>query len=224
MYEIIVKSFNYSDLGSADLIDEFEAADVVGLSVPERQAKLLRTVWQKFDSYKITCFKDNKIRCLVERLLWLLCDKYISTRFKWLPNINSLYYSVGKRAFPVQFVKKGASYSVWFCKKQEDDIRRYDVTSYVAKQGAAQAQCSLATLYAEGKGVDQNYKEAFNWFLLSAKNGDLDAQYSLGCLYIKGGWVEKNDHEALYWLRKAANKGHAATIDLLQKMGVSLEA
>ena len=223
MSEIVVKTFRYSELSSINLIEEFGAADVIGISVSYSQARLLKCTWLKFDSYKTTCFKGEVLKCMVNKVLWLLCDKYVSTRFNSLLVVNRLYYSVGKRAFPVQFVEKGAGFSVWFCKKQEDDVRRYEVTSYVANQGAAQAQCSLATLYVGGKGVDQNYKEAFNWFLVSAESDDLDAQYGLGCLYIKGDGVEKNDREALYWLRKASNKGHTASKDLLQKMGISLD-
>ena len=44
-----------------------------------------------------------------------------------------------------------------------------------AKQGDAESQYYLAELYKKGKGVEQNDREAYIWFFISAENGDEDA-------------------------------------------------
>lgn len=41
----------------------------------------------------------------------------------------------------------------------------------LAKQGHAKAQFTLGSMYDTGKGVIQDYKEAFNWYKLSAEKG-----------------------------------------------------
>ena len=143
---------------------------------------------------------------------------YVSLRFKYLSVISLLYYSVGQRVFPVQFVKTDAGYFVWFCKKQTDEILRFKVTQYVAEKGAVQAQCSLAVLYSDGVGVEQNYKEAFKWFQKSAKKDCSDAQYGLGFLYAKGRGVQQSDKDAVYWFRRSAANGNVEAKGLLTKM------
>ncbi|GHT35843.1 hypothetical protein AGMMS49592_6150 [Endomicrobiia bacterium] len=37
----------------------------------------------------------------------------------------------------------------------------------------------MGEIYREGKGVKQDYKEAFNWFKKSAEQGYADAQFDL---------------------------------------------
>lgn len=62
-------------------------------------------------------------------------------------------------------------------------------------------------MYFHGKGVTQNYKEAFKWFKKTADK-DILAQYQLGEIYYKGLGVEKNLRESVKWYRKAAEKGY----------------
>jgi TPR repeat protein len=41
----------------------------------------------------------------------------------------------------------------------------------LAAQGDADAQFNLGLMYAEGRGVPQDYKKAHTWFNISAANG-----------------------------------------------------
>ena len=59
MSEITVKKYDYLDLASVNLIDELEEADVIGLSVSREQAKLLTSVWRRFDSYKMRVLREE---------------------------------------------------------------------------------------------------------------------------------------------------------------------
>ena len=76
-----------------------------------------------------------------------------------------------------------------------------------AETGDATAQFMLGTLYAEGKGVANDFSEARNWFRKAADQGHADAQYSLGVIY-SGGFVEPLDlAEGYVWFCLAAKSG-----------------
>ena len=47
------------------------------------------------------------------------------------------------------------------------------------------AQLNLGLMYAQGKGVPQDYKEAIKYFRLSAEQGNADAQMVLDALIKK---------------------------------------
>ena len=76
-----------------------------------------------------------------------------------------------------------------------------------AETGDATAQFMLGTLYAEGKGVANDFSEAKEWFRKAANQGHADAQYSLGVIY-SGGFVEPLDlAEGYVWFCLAAKSG-----------------
>ena len=77
----------------------------------------------------------------------------------------------------------------------------------LAEKGNANAQLGLGLMYAEGKGVAQDYKEAVNWIRKAAMQGDVDAQYRLGAIYFNGLGVVQDHKEAVNWFRKAAMQG-----------------
>jgi len=52
-----------------------------------------------------------------------------------------------------------------------------------ADQGADYAQYSLATMYEEGNGVEQDFKQAARWYRQAAEHGNQQAQNNLGWLY-----------------------------------------
>ena len=61
-------------------------------------------------------------------------------------------------------------------------------------------------MFFDGKGIKQNYKEAFNWWIKAADSGNADAQHNLGYMYENGFSVEKNIDQAVSWYKKGANK------------------
>ena len=63
-------------------------------------------------------------------------------------------------------------------------------------------------MYAEGKGVPQDYQEAVKWYRLAAAQGNTPAQYSLGLAYEKGQGVPQDYQEAVKWYRVAAAQGN----------------
>lgn len=76
-----------------------------------------------------------------------------------------------------------------------------------AEQGQAAAQSDLGAMYATGRGVPQDNKEAVDWFRKAADQGNPLAQYNLGLLYQEGKGVPQDYVEAVGWFRKAADQG-----------------
>ena len=82
-------------------------------------------------------------------------------------------------------------------------------TQVIAEQEDADAQYRLGFKYYMGKGVEQDYAKAFEWYLKSASQGNAEAQNNLGELYDKGKGVEQDSAKAFEWYLKAAEQGDA---------------
>jgi tetratricopeptide (TPR) repeat protein len=95
----------------------------------------------------------------------------------------------------------------------------------LAEQGDSALQNILGVMYAEGRGVSQDYPEAVKWYRKAAKQGDADAQYSLGITYVNGQGVPQDDAAAAKWWRKAAEQGNADAqvgLGLLYAQGIGV--
>ncbi|MBI3441153.1 MAG: SEL1-like repeat protein [Proteobacteria bacterium] len=77
-----------------------------------------------------------------------------------------------------------------------------------AYQGVPEAQHDMATLYASGKLLAQNYPRAIYWFSKAADGGVANANYNLGVIYQQGLGVKRDMQRALGWYEKAAELGH----------------
>ena len=77
-----------------------------------------------------------------------------------------------------------------------------------AAQGKPSAQYEVGSRLAEGKGPDQNLKDAAQWFLRSATNGFAMAQFRLGTLYERGVGVKTDLARAKVWYARAAEQGN----------------
>ena len=111
----------------------------------------------------------------------------------------------------------------------EKGIRHYkpdDVAAAVselkplAEQGNAEAQFNLGSLYYQGRGVSQDYKEAVKWLRKAAEQGHIFSQTSLGTIYAEGvqGVVEKDYPQALMWFIFAAAKGDMEAMEFRDSM------
>jgi TPR repeat protein len=82
-------------------------------------------------------------------------------------------------------------------------------TARRAQEGDPQAQHDLATLYAIGQQVSQDYERAAFWFARAADAGIVNAVYNLGVLTQRGDGVEQDSAAAFRLFRRAAEEGHA---------------
>lgn len=84
--------------------------------------------------------------------------------------------------------------------KYEGQIMKpVDMRSYVRYR--------IGKMHCYGLGTEQNYEQAFEWFLKSATEGNKSAQYSLADLYYHGNGVEKDLSQAFFWYQKSAYQG-----------------
>ena len=88
---------------------------------------------------------------------------------------------------------------------REDYVTAARILGPLAERGNAVAQFYLAFMYANGRGVPQNYVEAAMWGCRSAEQGHAGAQYMVGLMYDKGQGVPVNWVEAHKWLNLAAS-------------------
>ncbi len=77
-----------------------------------------------------------------------------------------------------------------------------------SQRGESDAQIALATLYAQGTEVEQDYRQAAHWFREAALQGRAEAQFNLGVLHERGLGVQEDPLEALLWYLNAAEQDH----------------
>ena len=83
--------------------------------------------------------------------------------------------------------------------------------SPLAKEGDSKAQFYLGFMYANGKGVPQDYQEAARWYRLAVEQGQVDAEGRLGTRYETGQGVPQDYKEAARLYRLAADQGVAVS-------------
>ena len=77
-----------------------------------------------------------------------------------------------------------------------------------AANGDPSAEFEVGARLAEGKGIEQNFKEAAKWYQLSADHGFAQAQYRLGTLYERGLGLKSDRAQAQAWYRRASDQGN----------------
>lgn len=79
------------------------------------------------------------------------------------------------------------------------------------------AQYYLGMMYMKGQGVEQDYKNASEWFRKASEKSIPQAQYKLGDLYLKGRGVPKDYEFAYIWFSVGATHEHQLSIKAINK-------
>ena len=87
-------------------------------------------------------------------------------------------------------------------------VNDFESLRKLAEQESAQAQYELGYRYSEGKGVEQDYSKAFEWYSKSAEQGFAQAQYELAGMYYNGIGIEQDKTKAFELLNKSARQGN----------------
>jgi TPR repeat protein len=74
------------------------------------------------------------------------------------------------------------------------------------------AQNLLGLCYCYGRGTDQDYTKALEWWTKSSEQGNSYAMCNLGFCYEKGHGCDQNQTKAVEWYEKSANLGHSAAM------------
>lgn len=96
---------------------------------------------------------------------------------------------------------------------RQDYVAAVAIIGPLAQRGDPDAQALLGHLYAEGRGVPQNYTQAAIWYRRAADQGHSEAQYELGLLYDKGQGVPLNVIQAEKWLILGAAAAPQAAVE-----------
>ena len=84
--------------------------------------------------------------------------------------------------------------------------------SIAAGQDDAFSQNVLGTMYAQGHGVERNYKLAMDWFFKAQALGSPEAMSNLAKMYESGLGIPQNNTAALQYYRDAARAGFQPAI------------
>lgn len=91
---------------------------------------------------------------------------------------------------------------------QHHDLRPdINIVKPAADRGDPRTQFIAAVCLTERAVREDDFKEAFKYFLLSANNGNADAMISVARCYMVGRGVRQNDVTAVEWLQKALTAG-----------------
>ena len=78
----------------------------------------------------------------------------------------------------------------------------------LADAGSISAKANLGLMYANGRGVPQDYKEAVKWFKLAAEQGSPKAINYTGVLYDGGGFgLTADSKKSSYLLQTSRRPG-----------------
>jgi TPR repeat protein len=88
-----------------------------------------------------------------------------------------------------------------------DPVRVLGACRRQADRGDAVAQVALGKMYADGRGVPEDFATAQQWFRQAAKKGNADGEYDLGLMYADGDGVGQDYAEAARWYRLASDQG-----------------
>lgn len=75
----------------------------------------------------------------------------------------------------------------------------------LAIQGSPKAQTWVGDVYVFGRGVPQDFRQAYKWYRLAATQGNSDAQTYLGGIYRDGAGVAPDPVKAHMWYNVAAS-------------------
>ena len=78
----------------------------------------------------------------------------------------------------------------------------------LAKNGDMFAQKIMGHYYYNGHFVEQDNRNAIEWWEKSAEQGDAVSQYNCGVMYDNGLGVEQSYEKAIYWYEKSAEQGY----------------
>ncbi|HEX9022901.1 MAG TPA: tetratricopeptide repeat protein [Geobacteraceae bacterium] len=80
------------------------------------------------------------------------------------------------------------------------------------------AMYQVGYMYDHGEGVEQDAKEAAQWYLKAAEKGNAKAQYRMGLFYATGTGVDKDVKEAAKWYKKASMQGFLPAREALKRL------
>jgi uncharacterized protein len=143
----------------------------------------------------------------------ILAYKWLSLSADRFPDNAKKISNIAAKMTPDQ-VAEAEKLGRAFNQPNEDALGAYLLAK--AQGGDAQAQMKLGTMYLQGQGVTQDFREAVKWLRLAADRGNTEAMGFLGAIFHDGGkGVAQDYREATKWYRLAADRGDTEAISSL---------
>ncbi len=109
----------------------------------------------------------------------------------------------------VGLARRGESYEAGLAAFQRGDYGgALSQWSTLASDGDVRSQSKMSILYATGRGVPRDAREARRWAEAAIEQGSVEGMFVMGQL-IATGAVAGSDSDALAWFQRAAELGHA---------------
>ena len=89
----------------------------------------------------------------------------------------------------------------------ENDAAILQLYLQQAEAGDVAAAYRLGNVYATGRGTNQDFKSAVDWYEKAAHQGHAYAQFQLARFSYNGQGMVKNPEQALRWMKSAADNG-----------------
>jgi hypothetical protein len=119
---------------------------------------------------------------------------------KWIEQITALDPGARKHYEACASAGSGNEPVDLFCRSLKASLPdAFQYTLKAAEAGYVPAQSTVAMMYANGKGVEQNYAEAGKWWGKAAEGGDLRAARHVWNLYRNGEGVARDAAIANRW-------------------------
>jgi localization factor PodJL len=93
-----------------------------------------------------------------------------------------------------------------------------------AAEGDPSAEFEVGTRLAEGKGTQQDFKEAIRWYQRSASRGFAQSQYRLATLFERGLGTKPDLARARVWYQRAAEQGNVKAMHNLAVLSAGRES
>lgn len=77
----------------------------------------------------------------------------------------------------------------------------------------------MAVVYEHGRGVKQDFAQAYRLYCQAALSGDLESAYNLGWMYFNGRGMSRDSALAMYWFQRAAHGGDALAKRMISFLG-----
>lgn len=186
--------------------------NIIKKNIAESEENLAKS-GEHLDVAKILQSKNNN---LDDAFIYALQAYYYSLIFHYIYNVILKIYNPNEQVSQTFFLKYNPSrpvhngieavaqeilYSIFDHRRKffEFHLVEAQLLKFASELGNSEAAVSLGNIYASR----ENYKDAFEYYILAANGGNSQAMYCVGCFYFKGLGVEPDQKIAAEFFEKA---------------------
>lgn len=190
----------YIDNTPQNVLPLFDEAEPLAETETDESAAAIKYYIKWNDQYKKACKliygKDAKLNDFKEAEQLLLSESQRG-------NVLAVY-DLGKLYSTDKLGEKNEEISI---AKYTQALQGFLQIEPNSKKLKPYVQYRIGKMFCYGRGTEQDYEKAFEWFQRSAKQKNKFAQFSLANLYYYGSGVEKDLSQAFLWYQRSSSQG-----------------